>query len=308
MERDNRIDVIKAIAICSVVLGHSVQFIGYQWSINLTNFIYSFQMALFFFVSGYFADGFKSKFVTFYGGIKAIFKKVIRLIVPWVAWNFVGIVAGVIRAHLWFLEALFIIFLMFAIVVSVMRLTKKDEVIVLIILSGFVGVVLAFVAYKFSITYLANAIIWYPIFLIGYLVKVDNRLENFIANKYIIDLSILLYAFCLSRFDFGNTSVPGSVWFMHFYRAVCGCCMVIMVWNLVNTKSNSLNRIKLLSLLGRKSMYIYLLEPVIKLCLPNADDIVTVFCITFCVIAVGLIAGILMEKSKVIDFIFFGNR
>lgn len=308
MERDNRLDIIKAIAICSVVLGHSVLSIGYQWTNNITNFIYSFQMALFFFVSGYFADRFETKFVNFVSIIKAILEKIIRLVVPWAVWNLVCSITGVGSAHLWFLTALFTEFMMFAVVLIIMGLAKKDGIIFLTMLSGVVGVILAFVSYKYSVSNLADAIIWYPIFLMGYLMKTNNKLRSFIANKYVIDLSILLYAICLSQFDYRNSSVPGAVLFMHFYRAVCGCCMIIMVWCLVNTYSNSLKRMNLLGLVGRRSMYIYLLEPVIKLCLPTADDILSLFFVTICVIAIGLIAGIFIEKSRWIDLMFFGNR
>ena len=77
MKRDNKIDILKGIAILLMVLGHT-RFAG-------TQFIYMFHMAVFFMASGYFIKDESSETIT---SIKnSIIKKIKGLWIPCVIWN-----------------------------------------------------------------------------------------------------------------------------------------------------------------------------------------------------------------------------
>ena len=77
MQRNHSIDILKGIAILTVVLGHT-RFIG-------TDFIYLFHMAVFFMASGYF---YKSKYSDSIKSVgKAFFLRIKRLWLPYVVWN-----------------------------------------------------------------------------------------------------------------------------------------------------------------------------------------------------------------------------
>lgn len=143
MQRKNKVDNIRAIAICVVVLGHSIILYSSTWNLYVTtkksdfldcvkSIINMFQMPLFFSLSGYLFAGRKHK--TNY--IDFVIKKAQRLLVPFVVVgilfmiplkkllnypgyqnvNFYSAVICLLRGtetgHLWYLPTLFLIMCM----------------------------------------------------------------------------------------------------------------------------------------------------------------------------------------------------
>ena len=86
MSRDGRIDIAKALAIILVVLGHSLE-APVEWQQYLRNYVVSFHLSLFFFLSGWFLDiqDIASK-------LHFIARKVKGLWLPYVKWMFAFIV------------------------------------------------------------------------------------------------------------------------------------------------------------------------------------------------------------------------
>ena len=141
--RNFKIVNLRAFAIITVVIGHSIILYSSKWSIMETNvicpffdgmkdFINLYQMQLYFFISGYLFYGSLQKKQSFLHFIRI---KALRLIIPYLFFGFlwmipikyllqipsiqdqsltdlsINLLEGINNGHLWFLNSLFIIFI-----------------------------------------------------------------------------------------------------------------------------------------------------------------------------------------------------
>ncbi|MDU1413997.1 MAG: acyltransferase [Clostridium sp.] len=221
-DRLYEITILNVIAILLVVLGHSGCIYAGKWSyvvVNnsseilkyITNFIYSFHMPLFVFVSGYLFSYGKSK--DKYKSLKEFcVKKFKRLIIPYIIVGsffmipiqmifeidnistpymsriFSEIFLGKTPRHLWFLLMLFNLFIIFYLLENIF---KKNKVYINFI----VLFLLSVIAVKIPNFYQVSGSIQYMLFFyLGYVAYNHNKLKTIYINKsmWIIIISYIL--------------------------------------------------------------------------------------------------------------------
>lgn len=182
------IDVARGFGIFLVVLGHT-----YRGNV-VQNWLYSFHMPLFFFISGWLYENkinYKKDFFSF------VLKKSRSLIVPYIdflVFNFLYWI--LVERHfrtfdqgpLWFLPVLFIVECVVAIIVNWFVKTKTQSALILaVLLLGFicidkVGIESECVIVGYFIR-CYNAIIWY---YMGYMLsqRYKNRIKSFTAREF----------------------------------------------------------------------------------------------------------------------------
>ena len=190
------IDYLKAFAIFLVVLGHAIQYIkvdSYVDSIAF-NFIYSFHMPLFMFISGMF---FKSSLkMTFNVMLR---KKFVALILPAIIWSLHKIayaiiihnipqMADVVIYNLWFLKSVFLCYIISYILFKF--LPSAYAYMVAIILSVFL-----------PMTALPGYInMMLPYFIGGIFVK--NNFDKIVKNVKLLICSGILFVFLFHFWEF----------------------------------------------------------------------------------------------------------
>lgn len=222
-ERCGYIDVVKALTIYLVVLGHVIQFWQYQdcwWTDRVFLLIYSFHMPLFMMVSGLVVGMYRK--TTPY--LLFIRKRFVQLIVPYLSWAFIDVlrkdnldccmIFTYPNNFLWFLWALFFISIMveaclninkayircfrYIILLIVMLVLKKIfgsmfaiDKISLYLIFYILGVELGKRKYKESL--IKKAAWLFPIwFLMAFIYKWGGNMHNVILNQlfiYIMPLS-----------------------------------------------------------------------------------------------------------------------
>lgn len=214
------IDIAKAFAIIFIVIGHSVAYS--EHCSNIFKFLYSFHVALFFFLSGYtFTTNKKFK--------ELIKTKFSRIMIPYYFWSLAFIIPyailgksvsdnldkvstfnikdtilnifyasgeGLIQNRpLWFLPALFTILCVYYLLIKLTSKSNSHSIILLVI-----SLVIAFVCDKFLTILLPmsinHALIIGPIFYIGYLFNKFNLKEYVFKHFYYIIPMIIIGTVC----------------------------------------------------------------------------------------------------------------
>ena len=264
-EQTSWINVLKGIGIIFVVLGH---FIIPEF---LHNYIYSFHMQLFFFISGYLMNLNREMYTIDY-----ICKKVNSLIVPFFIFNFTGIVYWNIRTYIfqntilpfkknaselfclenitgwnepvWFLLSLFIIEILSYILLN----NKSYNMNLIFLLSIIVGIIYNNVEdLPFQID---GAIIGFSFFIFGYIIKdksIIERLYKKCTFKYVIILLILsiFFSYINGSVNMSVGNLSNSIY--TYISAFSG----IMLFSLLAYK---INKSKILEFIGRNSLFIML--------------------------------------------------
>lgn len=270
------IDVAKGGAILIVVTGHLVQFnFDGKSAASVFNFIGSFQMPLFFFLSGFVAALSRNK-ITGTGAYSYLKKRAMSLLVPFVVWGLIIPVFfsfNIFNPHEWliklydllkqpdkgpwFILTLFFIQVWFLILSLIGNMSKRNPLLletmaaVIIIAGCYLGERITNSSYYFSYQYTIC-------FLVGYFV--NRYFSNYLApqkndgnNKWtslVIYFSFLAFWFLSTRFDFWNS--PGVM------RMAAGLavslCVIYIAQRIDVTKYFST---RLLSLIGRHTLEIY---------------------------------------------------
>lgn len=311
--KNNKIVNLRALAIILVVLGHSIIIYKNGWnyydteiSCQLFNyldlFIYLFHMPLFFSISGYlFIDKCKEKNITM-----IIKNKLKRLIIPyiiigvlwvypiriisqyngftkhsWIYNIFVNIILGADNGHLWFLPALFSMFIISYILEKYIKNNKLKYLLILIMF---------LLGHVLNLSWISEAFKYIPWFYLGYFIK-----KYFIESKmkYKKDISILLIVLVTIYFLTYNLNVYLSLGLKYLI-----CLTIIpLLYNIITNKE-----IKILDNISNYSFGIYLFHsPMIYITfkyLPNINPLLMLL-INFC--CFGLLAYLityLINKSK----------
>jgi len=220
------IDITKVLLTFFVLLSHILKMftskgaflLGDSLVCNyLTNFFYSFQIPLFFFVSGYVYNITYSR----YDSLKIFYiKKIKRLIIPYLFWGMViwpplvvllkintfhsvyeyvwnGIILGYDSKHLWFLLSLFITFLLFSFIQikRINNLALLSISIILFILSFFVP----------SIFQISHSCYYQLFFVIGFLYK--EKEVNIKKIHFLIILQCIILHIVFVKFSFSNSLI-----------------------------------------------------------------------------------------------------
>lgn len=309
MERNKNIDILRGIAVITVLLGHAIQrgmIVGFQSNL-LFKIIYSFHMPLFIVLSGYTFYLSNSQF-----NIKFLIKKLKRLVIPLVVWSyimffiknfwFVGIkpfisfpdsileYTKILILHpdyiFWFL---FIIFVFQTLLCVINKLPKQY----------FLPIILSIIAifWKLPVEYMG--IYWlrlyFPIFVVGY--YIGKYKESFISNcKYFIIPSVLIICLFFKNYLSGNNSILGT-----YTLSLSICLLLYFIISKIN-----LNIFKtVFSYLGRYSLQIYLCQ---CLCLNIGYGtgwirIITIF---LSATSLSIIITYITNKIKILKGVLFG--
>lgn len=183
-ERVLYLDNLRGVLILLVMLGHSIQAVGYGIDDNFVNrFIYSFHMPMFMAISGYLS--YKIHFES-----NKIISKAKQLLVPYVLWTVLMVClydnvtlqgAFIFESSLWFLWVLFIINLIYYVITLVIyKLKNKYALEMMLMLVWLVLIVLSNVlnVKVFSLPLIA----WHFMFFsVGLIIKKHNIQMNSIC-------------------------------------------------------------------------------------------------------------------------------
>lgn len=342
MERNKKIDFIRAFAITTVVIGHCIQFgsgsiysSGKCLEDTLFKFIYSFHMPLFMLLSGYlFYQTLKShSFVT---NIKSRFS---TLFIPIIMWNIIPFIKYTYhdRPHTfhylckaflstmiensWFLWAIF--YCSFA--VLIVNRVFKDNIMIYLL-----GIILTLVIpdshnlslYKYM----------YPFFLIGYYCnkhseKFHKMLHHFLNNRKLLIATAAVFAFLLCFFNTnsyiyisGYTLIDKEILpqlgidLYRFFIGLIGSFLIILLLLKFYPKINKYV-INITSIIGRNSLGIYMISglifqyllPYLTSCLPDVNYFIVLF-ETVIIITISLLISLCIKKFPIANRLFFGGR
>ncbi|MEG0408684.1 MAG: acyltransferase family protein [Bacilli bacterium] len=344
-ERNQLIDVIKAIAIILVIVGHSIQYGAGEMFFNtqsyfdngLFKFIYSFHMPLFMLVSGY---------LFYFSTIKHslnhnIKTRIFSLLLPIAIWTLPQFIYYIIqnslnisiiqiilkftsfmRNNLWFLWAV----LLCSIIVLIVNRLFKDSVIIYIIgivATLFVPDIIPAV-YKFML----------PYFILGYLFNkyftiTFKRIFSVKKNQFIcLGLSGLIFIILLIFFNRDSYIYTSGFYILKesnylfqlaidTYRFIIGLFGSIFIISSVKLVWNKLPKfiISSLSYIGKYSLGIYILSGYIfiyLLPLITAQNIgldyVNVCLHSVVIMTISLVMSIIITKIPLLNKLLFGGR
>ena len=321
-ERIEWIDSAKGICIILVVLNHILVYQDFNCSYPriysvCNNFLSSFRMPLYFFLSGVF-------FKTYGGGVFFLKKKFNKLLLPFIFWYVIGLIVIALFVYednfleyisdkyilfnfyyndchstntpIWFLLCLFEINLIFCLIHLVVKKTKY--VYMLSFLIGLLGLFLSYYAINLHAS-IDTAFTCLPFFVFGYYLK--NETE-FLGYSF-LDKHLLLYAFfcgiiCYLLAD--EVEFYRNIYSTHSYFTlhICGFLGTIMIMLL----AKKIGTIPVLTYYGRYSIITlcshYLFYLILDKCLFHffANGIFKIICI-FATIMIIELAFIPFSKN-----------
>ena len=320
MERDNSLDLLKGIAIFLVVLGHL------NVATPIENFIYSFHMSLFMFISG---CTFWYSYKKSEKAISYVLKRFHSLIIPYIVWGFFYYwfyfnnnfnlfdfinypFSSDFFNKLWFLPTLFCIIV---VAVACMVVTKHIE--------GWKKTFLQIVVYCFGICFFVvfskltdvklfrQCIIYSLPFFIGLFMFQYETFKRFCIKPIVLTGCFVIFVICLSFYSIEDKSVVSLT-----SRLICGITFVIPLYIFVNNNELYYNSvwIRCIRILGKNTIGIYAMQeffrPLFANSLPNAfyDTLLkSLSAIIICIIIV-FIKKFVETISPVLSFLMFGTK
>ncbi len=319
-ERDTTLDLLKGFAIFLVVLGHI------NVAAPIENFIYSFHMSLFMFISGctFWYSYKKSENQTIY-----LATRFLSLIIPYIVWglfyywfyfnknfNFVDFIKYPLTSEffnkLWFLPTLFCIIVL---AVTCMAVTKHIEgwkKVFLQIVVCFFGICLLAVLFKFTgIKLFRQSIIYTLPFFVGFFVFQYDVFKRFCENPIVLTFCFLIFIICLSFYSVDDKSAISLA-----SRLFGGIAFVIPLYVFVNHNSKLYyndvwGRIRML---GKNTIAVYVMQEFFRPLFINSlqnifyDTLLKVLsAIIICLITV-FIKQFIETISPVLSFFMFGTK
>lgn len=337
LKRNEKIDVLKGIAILLVVFAHFIQFgSGQDFFANKLFFdnvifktIYSFHMPLFMIISGY-LFGYSVAKNNFWTNI---INKVKKNLIPIITWSlipiivnlltydtinmyiFVKVVGAGILYNLWFLWA---VLLCSIIVLLCNKIFNDNKIIygVLFILSLFIPNFLNSNLYVFM----------FPYFVFGYLYNKYNKNQNNNSYNIILLLSGVLFVVLLKYYNYDSyiyntgTYILNDLWHqlsIDLYRYLIGFCGSTFIITLViRTIKIIPNKVKkLLIMIGEKSFIIYIVTDylfayIVPKITYSLNGVNYTLCIlgTTVLITVAIIIYKILKKFKITSILLLGDR
>lgn len=268
------LDALKCLGILLVISGH-VEFFGMDMKDSYASpsslMTYSFNMPLFFFVSGYLA--FKEHVIGMIQELKKLGNKFLYLVLPAVVFycfssfsehgiggtfNFVQSGFG----KYWFTYTLFEMFVLFYFVNAISR-TKNMMAVILAILSIIgVGYLSVFSKYDVALLDFNRLSKYFQFFTLGVFAKMfAPQYDKLMKNEYVKGLSIICF-FCL-LFSLYQVNMPGVIF--HFLRDIVlrylGLYVVVSFFYCNQEVFNSNSKWNnLIMKVGQNSLAIYLLQ------------------------------------------------
>lgn len=339
-KRDNYYDYLRGIAIFLVFLGHSLQY-GHGerylhsqlfWESPYMKIIYSFHMALFVLISGYFS--FFS--IKRHGALPFIKKRLINLSVPNITWTAVlMIMMKVIGRDVYpidFIRNMFDCFwFLWTILFSSLLLTFVEIIIPKKFrLISYIAIFFIFLFSPDGIWLHAHKYM-FPYFVFGYYAG-KNGLFQQLKNIKICLISFLGWAFLLllynkesyiytSKFSLlnrGGYKQSLHVFGLDVYRFIigfAGCFFIIsitlLLWNEINTNKNYLT--KILIVLGRNSLPLYIISRFIytygvyHLPIPVQPMFITSVILSIVMLGICYLFYLIIKRNKFLSFLIIGK-
>lgn len=213
-ERIKFVDQLKGVAIFLVVIGHLIQYNTIEGTDNkIFNFIYSFHMPLFMFLSGFIAyHTIKIKIFEKYGHFLA--KKARTLLIPFFSWpllvdalffrkasefDFIGQTQQLLndpRTGLWFLWYLFFLTIIYSLFVGISARLNAKDIFFYDLLLCFTILIFVVSLRMTSITYIDSFLQYYLYFFLGVFFSKYIWIQRIVENNNIS--SVLVIAFLLT--------------------------------------------------------------------------------------------------------------
>lgn len=335
--RDTYIDIVKGIAILLVVVGHTLVDLTDVKALNtLFNFIYSFHMPLFFFLSGYVEETYRSNYRE--KELQMLKKRTLSLILPYFSWTIISCfinknislstlssllfrLLGYHQDGLWFLAVMWelkcchYIFWIYQkkVVNRPCGLTRLFiNIIFLFLLESFL-IVFAFIT---KLPYVMNLISYFIPYFFAVLLVDSPELQMFAAKSFFSVLAILTYAFVFPFFSFHNTS-----WTTQLLRIILSLCVILLLYKLKITFSLSSFSLpyllyfhKCFVFLGQATIEIYLLHSYFLRLGPDFSTISSVplliiciflFCLFVCFLCITIAR--LIKVLPYLSIVLFGK-
>lgn len=342
-KRSPYIDIIKAILIILVIIGHSIQYgsgstyLETQSFFNnyLFKFIYSFHMPLFIMISGYLSYNSINKNTL----KETVISKFKTLIVPLLVWSIIPFIINTnsfinikesiklfittFSTNLWFLWSLFYI----NILMKIINKYFKDNIYIYIlsILITFILPNTLIIKY-FNIQFSLYSFMYF-FFLIGYFYKkynLEEKLHKYINNKTLIINTIifilLLIPFSTNDYIYTsgiNITTDYKQLVIDIYRYILGLSGSIEILLLVRIIINKLNKNiqdKLLYI-GKNTLGIYIISSIIQpyllpIITKNLSNInyLLIFIESFSVLIISIIGIELIKKNKYLSKYLLGDK
>lgn len=336
----NSISIMRNIAIILVIMGHAGCIYSGRWSYSvvnnnsaiikyLTDFIYSFHMPLFIFISGYIYNYGKIKYQKYSSTSNLIFNKAKKLLIPYIFTGsffvipiemlfniyeekysyfnrvFNDIILGKNPGHLWYLLMLFNLFIIFRIIENTLRKNK-------FILNIGILCILSLVSFLIPNIYqLSNSLYYMIYFYLGYwmcahLEKVNKKKLKFLS------IVIFLLLFNIDYFYISAYSVSTIFYliFNQIYKIMLAIMGVLSIYYLICMISVNIKEYKdsIFNKINKKldfyGFYIYLLHQPIMLVMLSSlkyKNIQPVF------LYLILFTGTLVS-SLIISIVFFKTK
>ncbi len=293
------IELLKNIAIVLVLLGHAGCIYAGKWSYSLvhmnsnfiryiTEYIYSFHMPLYVFISGYIYNYMRIKLNKYDNLQSFIQNKFKRLIIPYLFTGIlfmiplqtlfnvytddisianrmiVGILLSKQPAHLWYLVMLFNIFIIFRVFESRIRDNKYYINITLLIILNVISVLVP------NVYQLSNVLRYLIYFYIGYII--NENFESIKSIKLSIVFLIHMFLFNIYYFIIDNISmnIPMklTLWILQIVISISGIAYLYISVNVLLKSKNIDSRItnsRIYNVINKYNFYIYLLHQPIML-------------------------------------------
>ena len=275
-ERIEWIDTAKGMCITLVVFNHILLFEGFpslypQTFSFFNNFLSSFRMPLYFFLSGVF-------FKTYGGGLLFIRKKTNKILIPFIFWYISGIVIISLllggdmllkyitdkyilldfffndchstNGPIWFLLCLFEVNLIFCSIQIIFK--KRIYIYIFSILTGLLGLWLSYYSINLHAS-LDTALTCLPFFAFGYFInKETNILRSSCIDKHLIMYAVLCGIICFllaDKVEFYRNIYSNHSYFTLYICGFLGTIMIILFAKHIGT-------IPILTYYGRYSIII----------------------------------------------------
>ena len=323
------VDQIRGLAILSVVIGHIIQFNNIQGGLDnrVLNIIYSFNMPLFFFISGYI--GYKTiKVSDINSFLQHLQKKFIGLCIPLLTWSLIAneiffkhqgisitiedITNTILRPNLWFFKTLFEIFAFYGIFAWVSSIKKNNFWIdpllfaVIVILTSGYSILL-------GNKVLSSLLLYSLFFYMAVFVSKYPFLEATIMNPLVFAFSFILFVTLCGFWD-----IRGTIYDDILKVLISSFSFIVFLNVTIRTQWNPFISKQIMTF-GKYSLGIYVIQFYLtKLTVDSPmllfNDlnpillfvVCTAIAIPICYIAIGI--SKLIELNETLDFLFLGKR
>lgn len=259
---------MRGVAIWLVIIGHLIQYNNCNdWMHNpVFEWIYSFHMPLFFYISGYMAV--KTTTITNYSDFfNFIGKKIRTLIVPLVVWSLIAnryfFAKDIVDfklidlwnvfylRDLWFLKYLFVVSVLYGLFHFIQTKWNKDLTIWKdLVTSGIIFFMLFCCSWFVLSSMFRSFALFYFFFMIGVFVSKHSNIESLWNNKYVYALAFFLFCMLSTHWNSDGNTLDDLI------KVIVAPCSFIVL----NTLCKIVEHLRFsnaLAYIGRYSLIIY---------------------------------------------------